>query len=143
MKVQRRIEYAGLRKSEVYLTEKLKSKNCHAVLPISNQLAEILKKWFEINPYEYVICNYKGKLVHPEVLNKRIRDVSHSLGIHFHFHMLRHTYATELIMSDINPVVVKSLMRHSSVDITVDTYTHPDNDAQRQAVDQVYSDIKL
>ncbi len=143
MKVQRRIEYAGLRKSEVYLTEKLKSKNCRAILPISDQLAEILKKWFEINPYEYVICNYKGKLVHPEVLNKRIRDVSHSLGIHFRFHMLRHTYATELIMSDINPVVVKLLMRHSSVDITVDTYTHPDNDAQRQAVDQVYGDIKL
>lgn len=31
--------------------------------------------------------------------------------------MLRHTYATELVMSGVNPVVVKDLMRHSDISI--------------------------
>ena len=143
MNVHSRVEYAGLKKSEVYVTERLKSKSSKSVLPISQAISQMLKQWFEVNPYEYVVCNGKGKILHPEVLNKRIRDVSHSLGIKFHFHMLRHTYATELIKKNINPVIVKGLMRHSSVDTTVNIYIHVNNKEQREALDGLYSDMHL
>lgn len=51
--------------------------------------------------------------------------------------MLRHTYATELLMSGVNPIVVKNLLRHSEVNTTWNIYTHPTDDAQRNALDEV------
>lgn len=140
--IQRKIEYMGLKNSEMYLTDKLKSKSSKSTVEISRILSNQMKKWFEINPYDYVICDGKGQLVHPEKLNKRIRDVSKDLGIKFHFHMLRHTYATELMMSGVNPVVVKDLLRHSEVNTTWSIYTHPSNEDQREALDDLYMKMK-
>lgn len=132
----------GLKKSEMYLTNKLKSKSSKSTVEISRILSNQMKKWFEINPYDYVICDGKGQLIHPEKLNKRIRDVSKDLGIKFHFHMLIHTYATELMMSGVNPVVVKDLLRHSEVNTTWSIYTHPSNEDQREALDDLYMKMK-
>lgn len=56
--------------------------------------------------------------------------------------MLRHTYATELMMSGVNPVVVKDIMRHAEVNTTWNTYTHPKNEEQRQALDDLYIKMK-
>lgn len=140
--VQRRIEYAGLKRSEMYLTDKLKSKNSKSTIEISQLLSNQMRKWFEINPYDYVICNGGGELIHPETLNKRIRDVSNNLGLQFHFHMLRHTYATELMMAGMNPAVVKDLLRHSEVNTTWSIYTHPCNEDQREALDELYMKMK-
>ena len=39
-------------------------------------------------------------------------------------HDLRHTYATNLLMSNISPVYVKEQLGHSSIEITVDIYGH-------------------
>lgn len=38
--------------------------------------------------------------------------------------MLRYTYATVLIMTDINPLVVRDLLRHSKVSTTWNIYTY-------------------
>lgn len=142
MNVRRRVEYAGLKRSEIYLTEKLKSHDSKAVVEINRKFCENLKLWFEYNPNDLVICDRNGNLIHPETLNIMLREKSKELGIHFHFHMLRHTYATELMMAGVNPVVVKDLMRHSEVSITWNTYTHPESDEQRKALEKVYMEIK-
>lgn len=52
--------------------------------------------------------------------------------------MLRHTYATELMMADINPIVVRDLLRHSRVNTTWNVYTHVDTQDQRKVLDEVY-----
>ena len=55
---------------------------------------------------------------------------------------VRHTYATELVMSGVNPVVVKDLMRHSDISTTWSIYTHPQNEDQRKALDNLYMEMK-
>lgn len=40
-----------------------------------------------------------------------------------HFHGLRHTFATQLSLSGVAPRVAQKLMRHSSIDLTMNTYT--------------------
>lgn len=50
MNVHSRVEYAGLKKSEVYVTEKLKSKNSKSVLPISQAISQMLKQWLKLTP---------------------------------------------------------------------------------------------
>ncbi|MDE6952497.1 MAG: site-specific integrase [Erysipelotrichales bacterium] len=138
LKVQRRLEYAGLKAEEMYLTDKLKTRGSKSVIEISKGLCEYLRKWFEENPYDFVICDIDGCLIPPSTITDKTRRVAKELGIKFHFHMLRHTYATELMMSDIKPVVVKDLLRHSKVNITWDVYTHPNEELYREAIDSVY-----
>ncbi|MFR4532744.1 MAG: tyrosine-type recombinase/integrase [Thomasclavelia ramosa] len=136
--VQRRLEYAGLKRKDIYLTEKLKTKSSKSTVEISNQLTQYMKKWFDYNPYDLVICDVEGKVITPAAFQDRIRKVSKELGINFHYHMLRHTYTTELMMADINPIVVRDLLRHSKVNTTWNVYTHVDTKDQRKVLDEVY-----
>lgn len=43
---------------------------------------------------------------------------------HIRFHDLRHTHATLLLLSGINPKVVQERLGHASIDMTLDTYSH-------------------
>ena len=40
------------------------------------------------------------------------------------FHDLRHTCATLLLTKGIHPKIVSEILRHSSIAITLDTYSH-------------------
>lgn len=73
----------------------------------------------------------------------RIRKVANTLDIDFHFHMLRHTYVTELMRSGINPAVVRDLLRHSRVNTTWNIYTHPKREDQRNALDDLYPEDEI
>ncbi len=42
----------------------------------------------------------------------------------FTFHTLRHTFVTALFMRSEHPKIVQSLLGHSSITQTVDTYSH-------------------
>lgn len=138
MTVQRRVEYSGLSKSEIHLTGKMKSTKSKATVEISRKLSHYLKQWFKVNPHDLVICDDNGCLIPPETFNMRIRTTAKKLDINFHYHMLRHTYATELMMAGVNPIVVKELLRHSEVATTWNIYTHPQNEDQREVLDNLY-----
>ena len=45
-------------------------------------------------------------------------------GEGFTFHTLRHTFATTLFMKSEHPKIVQSLLGHSSITQTMDTYSH-------------------
>ncbi|RJG26728.1 tyrosine-type recombinase/integrase [Paenibacillus thiaminolyticus] len=40
------------------------------------------------------------------------------------FHDLRHTHATLLLKAGIYPKIVQGHLRHSSINVTLDTYSH-------------------
>jgi integrase len=49
------------------------------------------------------------------------------------FHDLRHTAATLLLMQGIHPKVVSEMLGHSTISMTLDTYSHVLPDMQRDA----------
>ena len=53
----------------------------------------------------------------------------------FKFHQIRHLHATSLIDSGISAKIVKDRLGHSNVNVTLQTYTHPSEKAQREAVE--------
>ena len=53
----------------------------------------------------------------------------------FTFHGLRHTHATLLLRQGVNPKIVQERLGHSSIKVTMDTYSHVLPDMQRQAVE--------
>ena len=49
----------------------------------------------------------------------------------------RHTHATLLLLANINPKVVSERLGHSSITLTLDTYSHVMPTMQRDAADKL------
>ena len=60
-------------------------------------------------------------------LNTRFKKLVDSLGFNgLRFHDLRHSYATLMMKSGVNPKIVSTVLGHSDVSVTLDIYSHPD-----------------
>jgi len=53
---------------------------------------------------------------------------------HIRFHDLRHAAATLLLQQGVHPKVVSEMLGHSSIGLTLDTYSHVIPAMQQQAV---------
>ena len=53
------------------------------------------------------------------------------------FHDLRHSAATLLLAQGVHPRVVMDLLGHSSISVTLDTYSHVIPDMQRESASQM------
>ncbi len=51
------------------------------------------------------------------------------------FHALRHSYISGLIAAGVDPRTVQELARHSTITLTIDRYSHTDEDRKRKALE--------
>jgi integrase/recombinase XerD len=77
---------------------------------------------------DYVFVNiWEGKVgipMNPNVLNTMFDRLSKKTGIHVYPHLFRHTYATRLLKAGYSPDRVKYLLGHTSIQTTLDVYSH-------------------
>ncbi|OGX24449.1 MAG: hypothetical protein A3J51_01155 [Omnitrophica WOR_2 bacterium RIFCSPHIGHO2_02_FULL_45_21] len=81
----------------------------------------------------YIFCNKDGR---PYTNVRKSFDAAlKKCGIiDFHFHDLRHTFASQLVMAGVDVKSVQELMRHKSIEMTM-RYTHLSPDHKKKAVD--------
>lgn len=137
--VNKQLDCTGKRTDELVTTSIMKTKSSKAIIPLAEPLKEVLLKWFERNPYNHVICDVNGRYIHCNVLKLAINKVSKLSSIDFHFHMLRHTFISNLANNGVSPQIAKELARHSNINTTMDIYTHINEEAQREAIKQVFN----
>ena len=65
-----------------------------------------------------------GMPMNPNVLNIMFDRLSKKTGIHVYPHLFRHTYATRLLKTGYSPDRVKHLLGHTSIQTTMDIYSH-------------------
>jgi len=75
-----------------------------------------------------------GTYITTDSLKYASRVINKSLGIKYHFHMLRHTHATMLLEQGIHPKIVQERLGHRKITTTLDTYSHVSMNLQMQAV---------
>jgi integrase/recombinase XerD len=101
---------------------------------------ELLKMYNDYLIYEYpepvsdyVFVNiWEGKVgmpMNPNVLNVMFDRLSKKTGIYVYPHLFRHTYATRLLKANYSPERVKYLLGHTSIQTTLDVYSHVINEA--------------
>lgn len=56
---------------------------------------------------------------------------------HIRFHDLRHTAATLLLKENVHPKIVQEMLGHSSITLTLDTYSHVMPSIQKEAADKM------
>lgn len=130
-----------LKTKEFYTIDKLKSKYSKSTVPIADVLLPDLIAWFNKNPYERVCCDEEGYYLNPRSLNTRVKKIAKDKGFTFHFHQLRHSYCTALVMSGVDIKTAQELMRHANINTTLSVYTHVNQQKKVDAVNNVFKPI--
>ena len=76
-------------------------------------------------PEDLVFCYPDGNPLLPNGVTKAFHKLAQSLGLSsIRLHDLCHTHATLMLRQGVHPKVVSERLGHSSVAITLDTYSH-------------------
>lgn len=80
-----------------------------------------------------------GTAIEPRNLNRHFYPVRERLGLEVRFHDLRHTCVTLLLGLGIPPHIVRDIVGHSALDVTMNIYAHADMTEKRAALDRLGS----
>lgn len=73
----------------------------------------------------FVVATKTGNFVLPTNLSRSFRTIRNKLDIkQIRFHDLRHTHASLLFKENVHPKIVQERLGHSSIETTLDTYSH-------------------
>ena len=96
------------------------------VLYLDKHTLDLLRLWNERRPGgRYFFCTLKGRKLNDGYIREMVERYGQKAGIEKHInpHMLRHTFATELLHEGYNIREVQKLLGHSDVSTTM-IYTH-------------------
>lgn len=116
-----------------------KSKASQAPVPLHPLLAKFVRLWMQetiyAKPTDWVFPSLKLKGKQPRVANMLVCDYLRPAAIkagviaadwegRFGFHNFRHSLASYLVRSKVDPKTVQALLRHSDVKTTLQLYSH-------------------
>jgi len=134
----------GLRFESIAVTAAYSKGKKNSVLPLKDETAALLKEHLKgklPNCQAFNMPTDKGaEMIQLDmsaaraswIKENQIDDHEHndflkytdSAGRRADFHALRHTFGTMLASSGVHPKVAQELMRHSTIDLTMNIYTH-------------------
>jgi integrase len=128
-----------------------KSRSITITSNITKELKKVYKQQLEnkllfgadYNDFDLVFAQKNGKPLQPTEMARNYRKMVEKSGLpYIRFHDLRHTHATLMLQQGIHPKVVSERLGHSTIGITMDTYTHVLPNMQKEAAHQFEQLIK-
>ena len=126
-----------------------KTEASQKAIPLHEDLIEALKGWRQQSPYKeaqhWVFASPSSGGKNPywgqQLMRRDICPVAQKLGItkRIGWHTFRHTYSTLLRAVGADLKVMQELLRHSTIRVTLDTYTQAVTAAKRTAHTAVVS----
>lgn len=125
---------------------------------INRQVLQVLKEWRReqaqillrqgLSQAEFVFTSNQGVMIHPQSPTAYLRRFGQKYGIEdLHPHKLRHTMATLSIANGADVKSVSDKLGHSNVSITLEVYTHANEEAQQRAnnalAEAIYKNVSL
>ena len=92
----------------------------------------------------HVYAKLDGEPGHPTFLTRQFKQFmrDHKLPP-IRFHDLRHSHATHLLAAGIHPKIAQERLGHSSIAVTMDTYSHAMPNMQQDAVAKLDRVLRL
>jgi integrase len=129
-----------------------KSATSRRSLDLDDQTVSVLKSWRATqnkkrlivgeawDPSEWVFTDNLGQPWRPDGLTKRFKKAAKAAGLPpTDIKGLRHAHATALLKAGVHPKVVQERLGHSSISVTMDTYSSVLPGMQREAVERLAS----
>jgi len=124
-----------------------KTESSQKPVPVHEDLITALREWHGCTPYQssesWVFASRMNQgrwpyLAH-EIMRRHIRPVARKLGIskRIGWHTFRHTYSTLLRSTGAELKIMQELLRHSTIRVTLDTYTQAVTTEKRNAQNAV------
>lgn len=119
---------------------------------------QTLKEWHKeqtsmlfqqgFRPAEFIFTDEHGTMINPQAPTAYLRRFGKKYGIEdIHPHKLRHTMATLSIANGADVKSISDKLGHSSVSITLEIYTHANEEAQQRAnqalAEAIYKNVSL
>jgi integrase len=102
------------------------------------QLEERLRAGASWSGGDWVFTDQLGRPVNPEWVGKQFRRLIRDLDLSpITMRQLRHSHATALLRAGVHPKVVQERLGHSSIAVTLDTYSSVLPTMQREAVERL------
>ncbi len=94
-------------------------------VPLHPTLPEILISRGQTDHLPYIFVRPDGGLVYPETPNNKFRKYCKMAGLdpRFHFHTLRHTFASHLAMNGVSLYFIHKMLGHQPIEPTTKTLT--------------------
>lgn len=78
-----------------------------------------------LNPDDFVFIRYDSHPINPNTITLAFRRIIKKAGLkRIRIHDLRHTHATLMLKAGVHPKIVSEHLGHSSITVTLDTYSH-------------------
>lgn len=147
LKVQRNVgrvsvkDKNGINKSQIII-DTPKTKCSIREIPLANDLKVIYSKLLpHVNPEDFILTN-SDKPLDPRLYRVYYIKLTQNIGLqHLKFHGLRHSFATRLISQKADLKTVSTILGHSDVSITMNTYVHPDESLKQKTVENAFIDF--
>ncbi|MGM0218055.1 tyrosine-type recombinase/integrase [Enterococcus sp. AZ126] len=131
---QRILDYTGGRHKTKIIETSPKTMRASRVIPMSSLLKIQLNKARRQSSSPYVVGKH-GKALEPRTITYRFTQLRKTIGLpNVGFHVLRHTFATRCLEVGVSIHTISALLGHTSIKMTLDTYTHSCIDDQRLAM---------
>ncbi|MBA2876376.1 tyrosine-type recombinase/integrase [Thermaerobacillus caldiproteolyticus] len=124
------------------------------VIPIPDTVVELLKKEKALqdemkkkfgnsyNSENFIFINDKGEPIDPDYLTRKFREIVKTLNVkQINLHGLRHTAATLLMKLGVHAKIVSDMLGHSRIQVTLDFYSHSDEEMIRQSTNELEQHI--
>src|SRR5690625_4521169 len=144
------VQRAIKKSKEGWELEDLKNSSSYRSITMSENLISELKKHKgkqnehklrdrkDYNDQGFVAATKTGTFILPSNLSRSFRTIRQKLKIkQIRFHDLRHTHASLLFSLKEHPKVVQERLGHSSIEITMDTYSHMLPNMQKSAAQKL------
>ena len=106
------------------------------IVPIPCFVFEILQKHENKNKMCYVVSGNEN-FVKPRTYQSRFKRYLKQCNLpDYHFHTLRHTFATRAIELGFDPKSLSEILGHANTKITLDLYVHPSIEAKQEQMNR-------
>lgn len=148
IRVQRTLKYI---EGEGYYEDTPKTRTSKRDIPLTAATLQLLEEqrkfWgFKVEKMDrYLFCNELGEPLsrarvraETDRIVKRIRAAGHDFP-HITPHVFRHTFATRAIEAGMQPQVLKTILGHSSLAMTMDLYSHVLPETRAEEMEKIAS----
>lgn len=119
-----------------------KSESSEREIPIPHFLNEILSK--QISAAECYVITGTEQFMQPRTYQNILKRYFSDCDMPgYHFHTLRHTFASRAIEIGFDPKSLSEILGHSNVRITLDLYVHPSMEAKKREMERFSSFVEF
>jgi integrase len=115
--------YHRIHKTDIFTKPKSKKSTRQVDLPPS--IVRVLREYRNGETPDSLVFSRDGRPINPNSVTRWWREACQNAGVKaIRLHDARHTLATIMLKKRVHPKVVQELLGHSSIEITMDTYSH-------------------